>query len=211
MQQMLYQQQPGSLSVGQRWGTWALNTIIPGLGSAVIMDDYAGMGVQIGVGVLGLFLIKGLPGNTYAAGGLSLLSVNQTFNIIRSVTYEPTDSSVQYFSAEQRWKAWVFNIIVPGSGSAKIMKDYMGMAVQMILGVPGMTFVIANRDATGGYRLIQYNIGITCMVLNFVFNSFRTYFYGESTVVHEYSGLNLEFLPNRHGEIMPALMYRKAF
>jgi hypothetical protein len=33
-------------STGERWGTWALNSLIPGVGSHVVMRDRTGVGVQ---------------------------------------------------------------------------------------------------------------------------------------------------------------------
>ncbi len=213
VQPVQYQQQLGNFTAGDRWGTWVLNAIIPGLGSAAIMNDYAGMGVQIGVAALGFFLMTRNPilvNDDYAAGGWGLLSVNQTFNIIRSVTYEPASSSPYFFTFE-RWVAWVLNIIAPGSGSAVIMKDYIGMAIQMSLSVPGIIF-ITNSDVDTGHGRIQKEIGIACLAVSFLFNSIRSATYGESADASDkHSGLNLEFLPNRHGEIMPALTYRRAF
>jgi TolB-like protein len=41
---------------GQRWGTWALNMLIPGLGSYAIMKDTQGGTTQLVVGGLGLIL-----------------------------------------------------------------------------------------------------------------------------------------------------------
>jgi hypothetical protein len=53
-------QLPDNFTAGERWGTWALNTIIPGLGSAVIMEDYAGMGIHMGLTALGIVFIAAL-------------------------------------------------------------------------------------------------------------------------------------------------------
>ncbi|MDR3343073.1 MAG: hypothetical protein LBT14_09880 [Treponema sp.] len=42
---------------GQRVGTWAINSILPGVGSFVIMGDNFGGGIQLGAGVLAYILI----------------------------------------------------------------------------------------------------------------------------------------------------------
>jgi hypothetical protein len=84
-----------NFSVGERWETWFLNWLIPGLGSATIMQDWAGVGYQLGLYALGW----GLVGPAIAArdddvtiplaivGGAAFAS-NITFNIIRSSTYD---------------------------------------------------------------------------------------------------------------------------
>jgi len=109
----------GSFSTGQRWGTWVLNTILPGLGSAAIMKDYFGMGIQIGLTALGIISIAGLGWeyryDDYGYGGdeyqyptpflligMGMLGVNAIFNAIRSATYVDPDSYQNSYSSNKR-------------------------------------------------------------------------------------------------------------
>ena len=49
-----------NFTTGQRWGTWALNWLVPGLGSYVVMKDTKGGTTQVILGGLGLiFVIAG--------------------------------------------------------------------------------------------------------------------------------------------------------
>jgi hypothetical protein len=58
---------------GERVATWAINSLVPGVGSFVIMKDNLGGGIQLGTGVLGIILI---------AAGIT--------DIVKGVTYETT-------------------------------------------------------------------------------------------------------------------------
>jgi hypothetical protein len=57
--------QADNFTAGERWGTWALNMLIPGLGSAAIMNDYAGMGIQLGLVGFGILSITTLGWSQY--------------------------------------------------------------------------------------------------------------------------------------------------
>jgi len=133
-------------TAGERWGTWALNMLIPGLGSAVIMHDYAGMGIQMGLTALGVIFIVALgeeeesygggmycnSNGCYPSGynygtreteflpiGIGLLAVNFIFNIARSNSYnEPPNN---YASNERNG----FNLAVLPSRRGEIMPYLM--------------------------------------------------------------------------------------
>jgi hypothetical protein len=60
--------QADNFTAGERWGTWALNMFIPGLGSAAIMDDYAGMGIQLALTALGVISIAALGWEEFSYG-----------------------------------------------------------------------------------------------------------------------------------------------
>jgi hypothetical protein len=102
-----------NFTIGQRVGTWAVNSILPGAGSFVIMKDKLGGGVQLGVGVLAYILVIAGVGNIAKGatleetspgvwkededtinGGIAmtiigglLLTGNGIFNIARSAMY----------------------------------------------------------------------------------------------------------------------------
>ncbi|MCL2102053.1 MAG: hypothetical protein FWH22_10120 [Fibromonadales bacterium] len=85
----------GNFTKGQRWGTWGLNTIVPGLGSIAIMDDWTGAFVQWGaIGVFGtlgaLSTIEASASENFniLVGTLTVgLGVSYIWNIYRSITY----------------------------------------------------------------------------------------------------------------------------
>ena len=79
---------------GQRFGTWASNWFIPGLGSAVIMQDGVGAATQITLTIGGyVCLLNGV--DTYTAEPNALLYIgmgailsSSIYNIARSMTYK---------------------------------------------------------------------------------------------------------------------------
>ena len=53
-------QETPNFTKGQRWGTFLLNGLIPGLGSYVVMQDWVGGSIMLGAGVPGwIFYIIG--------------------------------------------------------------------------------------------------------------------------------------------------------
>jgi uncharacterized protein (TIGR02145 family) len=74
-----------NFTTGERIGTGALNLLVPGVGSAVIMRDWTGAGIQWGIWGLGaLCLLGGAEGL-----GITLMYVaNPIYNVYRSVTYQ---------------------------------------------------------------------------------------------------------------------------
>jgi hypothetical protein len=148
-------------TAGERWGTWTLNMLIPGLGSAVIMNDYAGMGIQMGLTALGIVFITALGWEEYNDsyyGGNYCASYNSYGNCNYYNYYNHYDN----YERE--------TVFLP--------------------------------------------IGIGLLAVNFIFNIARSNSYNEPPNNHasnEHGGFNLAVLPNRHGEVMPYLMYNKTF
>ena len=81
---------PDNFTKRERLRTWALNTVIPGLGSAVIMNDYVGMRIHIGLVALGItsLVIESRMENNYDNIGGWLLFGSFIFNIVRSYSYD---------------------------------------------------------------------------------------------------------------------------
>jgi len=103
------QAEPDNFSTGQRWGTWFLNTIFPGLGSAMVMDDYVGMGIQMaltGTGIVSSVQVHkeceyksdgyehcDVKNDEFLAIGIGLIGISAIYNIIRSYSYnEPPNN-----------------------------------------------------------------------------------------------------------------------
>jgi len=115
-------------------------------------------------------------------------------------------SKPEYFSTNERWMTWMINIIIPGFGSFLVMEDYAGMLMQWVFTASGIYTIAAND--------INPYIGIALLSTNFIFNIFRSYSYNEPPNNHasnNRNGFNLAVLPNRHGEVMPYLLYNKTF
>ncbi len=84
-----------NFTVGERFGTWAVNTVVPGLGSASIMRDWAGFGTLFAIDVLGSTLLGLSLANTNDALAISsiiALGAGFTYNIVRSATYRKPGS-----------------------------------------------------------------------------------------------------------------------
>jgi len=155
--QQMQCQLPDNFTAGERWGTWALNTIIPGLGSAVIMEDYAGMGIHMGLTALGIVFIAALGWE------------------------ESSSDSYMYCT---------------------------------YYGTNGCNSYAYNYYGGGTTETVFLPIGIGLLAVEFIFNIARSNSYNKPTnnyASNEHSGFNLAFLPSRHGEIMPYLIYNKTF
>jgi TolB-like protein len=88
-----------NFTAGERWGTWFLNWLVPGLGSATVMKDWKGFGWQLGLAGLGYTLLGVGIGGLESGGseedaiaamaiGEILLITNFTYNIVRSIRYD---------------------------------------------------------------------------------------------------------------------------
>jgi len=94
-----------NFTAGQRWGTWGLNWLVPGIGSIVIMSDWAGAVTQWVLVGGGLVMVLGFGTTTeeecfgryctdvekvsiFSPIGLGVIGAGAIFNIIRSATYD---------------------------------------------------------------------------------------------------------------------------
>ena len=207
----------------QRFGTWGLNTIVPGLGSIVIMEDWVGarnQWVLFGIGAGSLWLLAAKGGvdtgpSSFDIGGAILFVVGPVYlgkyfvyNITRSIYYNKPQNTNDYkdFTNGQRLGTMVLNII-PGLGSAVIMKDWEGAGAQWFFtGFALIGFTLDSKDRAKGY-LVFFS------VLNILYNINRSSTYSKpvNLTLDKYDGFHLSVLPNRRGEIMPYLLFNKAF
>jgi hypothetical protein len=216
------QEEHKNFTVGQRFETFGLN-IIPGLGSVVIMDDWVGAGIQWGLfGTGAVAVVSGLTydskddwdfgGAALFILGLYLWSTDALFNIVRSATYDnlkyiqQLSKNPEYsnFTVGQRFGTLGLNII-PGLGSVVIMNDWAGAIVQWALVGSGIALMVSTErtlEDLGG-ALIYVDVG---------FNIYRSLTYNKSAnmAFGKYDGFHLSVLPNRHGKIMPYLLFSKA-
>jgi hypothetical protein len=98
---------PDNFTTGQRWGAWALNQFtIPGLGSYVIMKDWVGGSVMLGLGLAGyIFTIAGATN-----------MVNSTM-----VTYDYYDGYKETTDS----KKIVKGVVMVGIGSLVFLGDFI--------------------------------------------------------------------------------------
>lgn len=119
-------------STGERWGTWALNSLIPGVGSHVVMRDRTGVGVQWAlfgpalICYLITFATEGnedylLPVTTGILGGVLHLSF-AIFNIARSATYSRPVSTRRGSLADP--DAWAVAILPGKDGIEQVHLAY---------------------------------------------------------------------------------------
>jgi len=115
--------QSGNFTTSQRWATFGLNWLVPGLGSFVIMHDKLGGGVNLGLGVSGIAcygigigtLMNAKDDETamlaftfiIIAGGLNIATF--VHNIVRSSTYDRPQPKLSLADPE----AWQLAVI-PG-------------------------------------------------------------------------------------------------
>jgi len=196
--------------------------IIPGQGSLVIMDDWAGAITQWILVGAGTALIADIaidiaingrsncrdfwdcpdPNNNLlkAVIAVYIFGFDVLFNITRSITYDNPKyvqqvlekNGAQNFTIGQRFQTFGMNII-PGLGSILVMDDWAGAITQWLLVVAG----IASIDS----------VGPLVIGLDVLFNLYRSATFNNL----KSDGIHLSVLQNRHGKIMPYLMFSKAF
>jgi len=218
-----HQEEYQNFTVVERIGTMGMN-IIPGLGSITIMDDWTGAGIQWALTGAGTVLMTDLLINNKkytephifieAMGIYSLFFVKIFFNITRSATYDNPKyvqqtlekNGSKNFTAEQRFNTFELNII-PGLGSIVIMDDWVGAITQWALA----GLVIIPMIETDSPR-IDPSVS-TVLGYYIFFNIYRSATYNnlKNVTFNECDGFHLSALPNRHGKIMPHLVFSKAF
>ena len=102
---------PADFTIGERWGTYWLNMLIPGLGSFIIMRDTFGGVFQLITGVGGYLLTLG--GLAIHSGGMITIGVLSQltwviYNIARSATF--TRDPSRFASALEQWNL----AVIPG-------------------------------------------------------------------------------------------------
>jgi hypothetical protein len=116
-------------------------------------------------------------------------------------------------------------MLIPGLGSAAIMNDWAGMSIQLGLTGLGTVFMttLGEEEYCSSYDCRYYSTrttgffftGIGLLGANFIFNIARSNSYNKPSQnrysSNEHSGFNLSALPNRNGDFMPYLMYKRIF
>jgi TolB-like protein len=112
-------------TAGQRWGTGALNTFIPGLGSYILMRDIAGGTIHLGLmAVGGAFMYVGATDVQFTAksqkyslklpgliAGSAFLLGGTVFNITRSALYQKPETKTASLVDPEAWNI----ALIPGT------------------------------------------------------------------------------------------------
>jgi hypothetical protein len=131
------------------------------------------------------------------------------------------------FTTGERWGTWALNI-VPGLGSAVIMKDYKGAIINASLAGSGIVmifFIAMSRDGDGHYTIRDYNTrmtigeigGVLGVGVGSAWNIYRsiTYHHPDSRILksaaNPLQGLNVAVLPDQDGNIKGYVAYRVEF
>jgi len=221
------QEEHKNFTIEQRIGTLGMN-VIPGLGSIVIMDDWAGAGIQWALTGAEIALVANviISRRNFVHNrddrneddwmwydnifkmiiAVYIFNLDVLFNITRSATYDNPKyvqqtlekNSTENFTVGQRFGTFGMNII-PGLGSIVVMDDWGGAITQWVLVGSG----IASIDSFGPV-LICFDI---------LFNIYRSTTYNnlKNATSSKNDGFHLSVLPNRYGKIMPYLMFSKGF
>jgi len=229
-EQQEQQEEHKNFTVGQRFKTWGINAVAPGVGSVVVMDDWTGAIIHwslFGTGAVAVF--NGLTyhsddkaepmdlgGAALFLFGLSIWSIDVVFNIFRSATYDNPKYIQQLyknpgysnFTVGQRFGTLGLNII-PGLGSVVIMNDWTGAIVQWALAGSGIALIASTMGTRGSLKRLA---GETLICIDVGYNIYRSITYNKSAnmAFGKYDGFHLSVLPNRHGKIMPYLLFSKA-
>jgi hypothetical protein len=229
------QEEHKNFTIGQRFGTFGMNHFIPGLGSIVIMDDWAGAGIQWALRGTTIALIISLilddenflrikwhdsnnPNDSNhdlhdpnhdilkVMVAFYILSTDILFNITRSATYDNPKyvqqllekSGNKNFTIGQRFETFGMNII-PGLGSIVVMDDWAGAITQWVLVGSGIALIDSYGPVLIGLDIL-FNIYRSA-----TYNNLKNLAFGKS------DGFHLSVLPNRHGKIIPHLLFNMAF
>jgi len=197
---------------GQRIGTYYLN-IIPGLGSFIVMKDVRGGLTQVCLTTGGIICIIGSIASE--SEGLLLLGVGSMlsspiYGIYRSGTYTKPNSSAEQddFTGKQRFATFLLNGIIPGLGSATVMKDWTGTGVYIGLRITGIYILNETPNALPTAILLS--------LFSEVWNICRSITYTkpgskQPPLMTHTQGLNFAVLPDKNGNLRAIAMYNIGF
>jgi hypothetical protein len=223
------QEEHKNFTIEQRFGTFGMN-IIPGLGSIVIMDDWAGAGIQWALTGAGIALITDIVinGRNYAHNhdnnddhdewlwhehnllkaiiATYIFSADILFNITRSITYDNPKYVQQVLEKN-------------GNENFTVGQRFGTFGMNII---PGLGSIVIMDDWGGaitqwclvGSGIASINsVGPILIGFDILFNIYRSTTYNnlKNVALGKHDGFHLSVLQNSHGKIMPHLLFSKAF
>jgi len=171
------------------------------------------------------------PASTSAASSVP----KQTLGPSAQPTQYKSYTSYTNFTGMERFGTWGLNWLLPGVGSAAIMKDWGGATTQWVLfggGIlcmvngfstyeePYYSYSYQNGYTIAGYNTYTepnalFNVGFGMLVSNFTFNIIRSITYKKkmpkNMALLENSDLNVVVLPDKDGNIKGYMLYSMGF
>jgi len=165
--------------------------------------------------------------NTVTPTNNTQVTVAPTANAESKDKYE---NRYENFTTGQRWGTWALNALtLNGLGSWLIMGDVSGGFVHLGFGVVAVAAALNSTkevcsDSWSGYY--NYNTCTTevdetmmsvyaiSLISGCIWNIYRSITHDKphpKTAYGEYGGFNFTFMPNRYGNLIPAVTYNKTF
>jgi hypothetical protein len=190
------------------------------------------------------------PYNIMAGGQTARAHEPASTSAVSSVpkqTLGPSAQPTQYkqyttytnFTGTERFGTWAINWLLPGVGSAAIMKDWGGATTQWVLFGGGILCMVNGfstyeepyysysysypygyTETIAGYNTYTepnalFNVGFGMLVSNFTFNIIRSITYKKkmpkNMALLENSDLNVVVLPDKDGNIKGYMLYSMGF
>jgi hypothetical protein len=156
-------------------------------------------------------------------------TVTPTNNIQNSVASTPSAESrdrYENFTTGQRWGTWALNALtLNGLGSWLIMGDVSGGFIHLGFGVAAViaalnsgTEVCSVEGGYYAYNYCSYEYDYTWFTIFYlsgaVWNIYRSITHdkpNKNVAYSKYGDFNIAVIPNRYGNLMPAVTYNKTF
>ena len=167
----------------------------------------------------------------YSDGTKDVFAESKSENMQNTATPNAEPDKYENFTTKQRWGTWALNTFtINGLGSWAIMGDVTGGLVHFGFGVAsaaalgGIVFSGCQLlgDNNNDYACEVWGLGLIALpvflVSGAIWNIHRSATYNKphhktahSGSSNGYSGFNFSVLPNRYGNLMPAVTYNKTF
>ena len=165
--------------------------------------------------------------NTVTPTNNTQVTVAPTANTESRDRYE---NRYENFTTGQRWGTWALNALtLNGLGSWLIMGDVSGGFIHLGFGVVAVAAVLNSRKEVcstskiGNYSYdvctteadeTMLTVYVVSLISGGIWNIYRSITHDKphpKTAYGKYEGFNFAVIPNRYGNLMPAVTYNKAF
>jgi len=129
-------------------------------------------------------------------------------------TAEARERHYENFTTGQRWGTWALNFLtLNGLGSWLIMGDVSGGFVHLGFGVVAVAAALNATNEVGEVDDTMISVYVISLISGCIWNIYRSASYDKphSVAYGRHDGFNFAVMPNRHGNLMPAVTYNKMF
>jgi len=148
-------------------------------------------------------------------------TTRQGVQIIQNVqnTVTPANNTLRYeykyknryenFTTGQRWGTWGLNVLLNGLGSWLIMGDVSGGFIHLGFGIVAVAAAL-NMETEDTMPTVY----VVSIISGGIWNIYRSITHDKphpKTAYGGYDGFNFAVMPNRRGNLMPAVTYNKTF